>query len=250
MTLPETIGRAAPRPRQGAALRRLALGVALPAAVAALPAPAGAQHLVSFATPDGGAVVADLYGAGDHGVVLVHGGRYDRSSWRPQARALAERGFRVLAIDLRASARARAGERSDCLYDESCLAADVLVAVRYLRAAGAGTVSVVGASLGGGAAAQATVEAREGEIDRVVLLAHMPIAAPARMKGRKLFLVARDDPGPGGAPRLATVRAQHDRAPAPKALVVLDGSAHAQAVFDTAEGERLMREILAFLSAP
>lgn len=31
-------------------------------------------------------------------------------------------------------------------------------------------------------------------------------------------------------------------------LVVLDGSAHAQFIFETSQGERLMREILRFLS--
>lgn len=34
----------------------------------------------------------------------------------------------------------------------------------------------------------------------------------------------------------------------PKKLVILEGSAHAQFVFETAQGERLMREILRFLS--
>ena len=59
------------------------------------------------------------YGEGSHAVVLAHGGRYDRASWRPQA-------------------------ASDCLYDAACLADDVLAAVRYLRRPGAATVSVVG----------------------------------------------------------------------------------------------------------
>jgi hypothetical protein len=33
-------------------------------------------------------------------------------------------------------------------------------------------------------------------------------------------------------------------------LVILDGSAHAQFIFATDQGERLMREILRFLSGP
>jgi hypothetical protein len=35
----------------------------------------------------------------------------------------------------------------------------------------------------------------------------------------------------------------------PKALIILDGSAHAQFLFQTDQGERVMREILHFLSA-
>lgn len=209
-----------------------------------------AQELVAIPTPDGGTVQADLYGAGDRGVVLAHGGRFDRSSWAKQGQALADAGFRVLAIDFRAAVQSRDGQQVACLYDEKCLAVDVLAAVRYLSRAGAKTVSVVGGSLGGGAAAQATVEAGEGEIDRIVLLAHMPIAAPGKMKGRKLFIVSRGDIGSGDLPRLPAIRDQYEKAPDPKELVILEGTAHAQFIFETPEGERLTREILTFLSAP
>ena len=215
------------------------------------PVAAGAQQLISIPAADGGTVQADLYGAGERGVVLAHGGRFDKSSWAPQARTLAASGYRVVAIDFRAAVRARAGQESECLYDEKCLALDVLSAVRHLRGRlGARTVSVVGASLGGGAAAQAAVEARAGEIDRIVLLAHMPIATPEKIGGRKLFIVARDDLGSGDRPRLPEIREQYDKSPGPKELVVLEGSAHAQFIFDTPEGGRLMREIQRFLSAP
>lgn len=209
-----------------------------------------APHAVSIPVPDGGTIRADVYGAGERAVVLAHGGRFDRSSWGAQARVLEKAGWRVVAIDLRASVLSRSGEETGCLYDASCLAVDVLAAVRYVRGSGAETVAVVGASLGGGAAAQASVEASPGEIDRLVLLAHMPIASPERMQGRVLFIVARDDPGPGGTPRLATVREQYEKVRGPKSLVVLDGSAHAQLIFETPGGGHAMDEILEFLSAP
>ena len=209
----------------------------------------GRQQLVSIAAPSGAPIQADLYGTGDRGVVLAHGGRFDKSSWHKQAGALADAGFRVLAIDFRAAVQARTGPEPPCLYDETCLSVDVLAAVRYLKSQGAKTVSVVGASLGGGAAAQASVDARDGEIDRLVLLAHMPIAAPEKMKGRKLFIVSRGDLGSGDVPRLAGIREQYEKAPGPKEMVVLEGSAHAQFIFDTPEGERLMHEILRFLTA-
>ena len=205
------------------------------------------RRLLSIPTPDNGTVAADEYGTGDRGVVLAHGGRFDKASWAIQARTLADAGFRVLAIDFRAAVESRAGRESACLYDEKCLAVDVLAAVRYLRRTGARTVAVIGASLGGGAAAQAAVEAADAEIDGVVLLAHMAIATPDKMKGRKLFIVARGDLGPGDQPRLPGIREQYDKAPGPKELVVLEGSAHAQFIFDTPEGVRLMREILRFL---
>jgi dienelactone hydrolase len=207
------------------------------------------QQLVSIPAPEGAPIQADLYGTSDRAVVLAHGGRFDKSSWQKQAKVLTDAGFRVLAIDFRAAVQARTGTEPPCLYDETCLSTDVLAAVRYLKGAGAKTVSVVGASLGGGAAAQASVDAKDGEIDRLVLLAHTAIAAPEKMKGRKLFIVSRGDLGSGDVPRLAGIRDQYEKAPGPKEMIVLEGSAHAQFIFDTPEGDRLMREILRFLTA-
>jgi pimeloyl-ACP methyl ester carboxylesterase len=208
---------------------------------------AGGQP-VAIAAADGGTIRADVYGTGTRGVVLAHGGRFDRSSWRPQATALAAAGFRVVAIDFRAAVEARAGRETPCLYDAACLAKDVVAAARYLRESGARTVAVVGASLGGGAAAQATFDGPPGAIDRVVLIAHMAVDTPEKIRGPALFILARDDIGSGDRPRLPGIREQYERAQGPKELVLLDGSAHAQFLFETPQGDRLMREILRFLS--
>jgi pimeloyl-ACP methyl ester carboxylesterase len=216
-------------------------------AVVALAAPSAAPREVSFPTPDGGIVYADLYGRGDRGVVLAHGGRFQKGSWERQARTLAAAGFRVLAIDFRGRGRSRGGASTG---PDEGLRFDVLAAVRYLRRAGVKTVSVVGGSMGGGAAAEASIEAAPGEIERVVLLAHSSVEHPERIKGRKLFITARDDPRADGTPRLVRIREQYERASEPKALVILDGSAHAQFIFQTDQSERLMREILRFLSTP
>ena len=150
---------------------------------------AAAQTAIEIRAEDGGVVHADAYGSGDRGVLLAHGGRFDRTSWKPQALVLARLGFRVIAIDFRAAVEARKGRQTPCLYEARCLAKDVLAAVHHLRRAGAKTVSIVGGSLGGGAAAQATIDAQPGEIERIVLLAHMLIDDPEKMRGRKLFIV-------------------------------------------------------------
>lgn len=207
-----------------------------------------APERVSFPTQDGGLVYADMYGKGDHGVVLAHGGRFNKESWAKQARALAAAGFRALAIDFRGYGQSRGPGQSQPL--GAPLHFDVLAAVRYLRQNGAKTVSVVGGSMGGGAAADASVQAEPGEIDRLVLLAAWASGPPEQLKGRKLFIVSRDDIGSGDIPRLPKIRDQYERAPGPKELVILEGSAHAQFIFATEQGERLMREILRFLSEP
>ena len=218
------------------------------AAMLAHPSFLQAQQHVSFPTQDGGLIYADVYGKGGRGVVLAHGGRFNKESWNPQAKALAAAGFRVLALDFRGYGQSRGPGKGDPL--SAPLHLDVLAAVRYLRRTGAKTVSVVGGSMGGGAAADASIVAKPGEIDRLVLLAATASNSPEKIKGRKLFIVARGDLGPGDVPRLPKIRAQYERTPGPKELVILDGSAHAQYIFQTEQGERLMREILRFLSAP
>ena len=210
-----------------------------------VPWSASAQELVSFPTADGGIVYANVYGEGEHGVVLAHGARFNKESWAEQAPVLAEAGFRVVVIDFRGRGQSRGGPQDESDNDAYF---DVLAAVRYLRSTGAGTVSVVGASFGGGAAARAAAEAEPGEIDGLVLLAHSPYGAPERMQGAKLFIVARDDPYYGGERRLVAIRDQYERATGPKELVILEGSAHAQFIFETDQAGRLMDEILRFLS--
>ena len=102
--------------------------------------------------------------------------------------------------------------------------------------------------MGGSAAADASIESNPGEIDRLVLLAAWADGPPEKLKGRKLFIVSRDDTRGDGLVRPAKIREQYQKAPDPKELLVLDGSAHAQHIFATDQGERLMREILRFLS--
>jgi pimeloyl-ACP methyl ester carboxylesterase len=208
---------------------------------------AAAQEHVSFPTRDGGLIHADQYGKGHRAVVLAHGGRFNKESWKKQAEALEKAGFRVLAINFRGYGQSRGPGQSDPL--SAPLHIDVLAAVRFLRTMGVKTVSVVGGSMGGGAAGDASVEAEPGEIDRLVFLGcGGSDNNPEKMKGRKLFIIARGDLGPGDIPRLPKVRENYAKTPGPKELIILEGSAHAQFLFETDHGARVTREILRFLS--
>jgi len=213
----------------------------------AMTAPALAQRSIVFVAEDGGRVCADLYGLGARAVVLAHGGRFNKESWREQANALASKGFRVVAIDFRGFGCSTGPGQAD--FDNAPFEKDVLAAVRYLKAHGAKTVSVIGGSFGGSAAGDASIESAPGEIDRIVFLGAAPNLPAEKLKSRALFIVARDDSNGAGL-RLPGIRAQYERAPGPKELIVLDGSAHAQFLFQTDQGARVMKEILRFLSMP
>jgi pimeloyl-ACP methyl ester carboxylesterase len=207
---------------------------------------AAGQKTISFPTEDGGIVSANTYGSGDRAVLLVHGGRFNKESWAPQAKQLVAAGFEVLAIDFRGYGKSHGPGDKDPM--DAPLHLDVLAAVRYLHKAGAKSVSIVGGSMGGGAAGDASIEARPGEIDRIVMLGAAPNEPAEKLKSPALFIVARDDAS-GDGPRLPGIQKQYEKAPQPKELIVLDGSAHAQYLFQTVEADRVMREILRFLSA-
>lgn len=205
-----------------------------------------AQQTVSFATEDGGVVFADLYGSGDKAVVLAHGGRFNKESWADQARALQAAGYAVLAIDFRGYGKSHGPGDKDPM--DAPLHLDVLAAVRYLHQTGARKVSVVGGSMGGAAAGDASIASQPGEIDRIVMLGAAPNGPANKLKSPALFLVARDDTS-GDGPRLPGIREQFERAPQPKKMIILDGSAHAQYLFQTSQSNRVMREILQWLAA-
>src|ERR1700733_13742363 len=202
------------------------------------------QTTVSFPTEDGGIVFADIYGSGGRAVVLAHGGRFNKDSWAKQTPVLVKAGFAVLAIDFRG--RGKSNGPGGMEASDAQLEMDVIAAVRYLHEHGARSVSIVGGSMGGAAAGDASIVSRPGEIDRLVMLGAAPNLPADKLKSPALFVVARDDTSEDG-PRLPGIQRQFDKAPQPKKLVVLEGSAHAQYLFDTDQGERVMREILEWL---
>ncbi len=191
---------------------------------------------VTLETADGGSIRGDLYeGAGASAVVLAHGKAFDKASWRSFADFLAASGYDVLAVDFRGYGESRPGTEPGAFHE------DVLAAVRWLRERGAPVVAVVGSSMGGGAAARAAVECGKGEIDGLVLISPAPIAEPERLRLRKLYVASSEEP------YLVEVQRQFERAPEPKRLMLLAGSAHGQHLFGTDQSGRLMTAVLEFL---
>lgn len=192
---------------------------------------------VSFSTSDGGMIDADLYGDGTQGVVFAHGAIFNKQSWAPLAKRMAALGYRALAIDFRGYGKSRGGR------DPGALDLDVVAAVHWMHAQGVHSVSVVGGSMGGGAAGKAATELARGQIDRLVLLSPVPIDNPGKMHAdRILFIASRHES------LEPTIRQQFERAPEPRKLVTLPGSAHAQNIFATKEGPHLADIIVRFLT--
>lgn len=220
---------------QRAILAALSFGAAVLVTVDGLYG-ASVPEEISFSTSDGGVIHAHLYGAGEHAVVLAHGAVFDKESWQPLATELSSRGLQVLALDFRGYGRSMPdGEKTE-------LWRDVAGAAAYLRQRGADRISALGASMGGGAVARASVEAPQGTFHKLVFLAAAPIREAGRMKADSfLFLVSREER------LLPRVRQQFEQAPDPKRLEILEGSAHAQHVFRTDQAETLTRLIVEYL---
>ena len=133
---------------------------------------ARAQEPISFPTQDGGLIQAHLYRAGEHGVILVHGGRFNKESWEKQARALTNAGFTALAIDLRGYGKSKGPGDTDIF--TAPLHNDVVAAFKYLHDHGSKKISLLGASLGGGAVADASALIDAKDLEAVILLAATP----------------------------------------------------------------------------
>lgn len=196
---------------------------------------------VSYATRDGGGIHGHLYGDGEHAVLLAHGKIFDKESWSQQASVLAAAGLRVLAIDFRGYGESSAGGDG-----EAARYLDIVDGIAWLKTQGAKRVSVVGGSMGGGIAASAATRAQAGDIHKLILLSPMPIEQPQDIKADAILYVLSE----GETRLLPRVRDQYARAPDPKRLEIIPGSAHAQHIFKSEHAELLMQLLKEFLLAP
>ena len=192
---------------------------------------------VNFKTSDNGIIYGSLFGKGGKGVILAHGKIFNKESWYEFAEILAENGFQALAFDFRGYGMSKPGK------DKDALEFDILGAVDFLRKNGAKEISVVGASMGARAALKAGISAKEGDIQKLVLLSPPPVDGIEKVKGEKLFIVSKDE---ALAPE---VKKMFTKASGTKELKMINGSAHAQHIFKTGHKKELEDVIIRFLKS-
>lgn len=179
----------------------------------------GSSAVGSGDTVEVGGTEAIVWGEGERGAVLAHGAVYDAASWRDQAQRIAKNGAVALAV-------------------EDTSAQSVAEAARYLKdGRGVRDVILVGASAGTGGVLGAA-EGNPGLADGLILL-----SGTGDVSGLgeypKLFVASE---GEGLAEEL---RRMAEEAPGNRnEVLILPGDAHAQAIFETTQGERLMQAIL------
>lgn len=176
-----------------------------------------------------------MLGQGSAGVVLANESDLNLCAWLPFARALSRSGRQVLLFD----------------YAGATPASEVAAAADELRALGATSLALVGASEGAKAAIMAAAT-RPGLADSLVALSPerylqakdvTPYARRLRLP--VLFAVSRHDPfSASDTPRLERLAGS-----ARKRLVVVPGSAHGVALLRGRNGTRIADAVEGFLPA-
>jgi pimeloyl-ACP methyl ester carboxylesterase len=166
-----------------------------------------------------GETEAIVWGEGDRGVVLAHGASYNAASWEPQGQTLGDNDAVAVAVEDTSSYNLRS-------------ATDYLKKERGVK-----SVTLIGASAGTRPVLQAAQNNPE-EINQIILLSGIGDVSGLG-EYPKLFVASE---GEGIAER---VRQMANEAPGNQnEALILAGDAHAQAIFQTEEGERLMQVIL------
>jgi hypothetical protein len=162
---------------------------------------------------------AIVWGEGDRGVVLAHGAAYDAASWESQGQALEENGMVALAV-------------------EDVSPGSLRLAIDYLKEEyDVESVALIGASAGTGPVLQVAEEDPE-EISQILVLSGIGDVSSLE-EYPKLFVASE------GEEISERVRRMAEEAPGDRnEALILPGSAHAQAIFRTEEGDRLTQTIL------
>jgi len=164
-----------------------------------------------------------VWGSGSYGVVLVHGAIYDAASWTAQAEAIATGGLAVVAV-------------------EHATADDTRAAMDYLRRTfGTTAVALVGASAGTGPVLSAATDQSPGSspvVDLVIILAGSGNVENLKVPS-VLFIAAEGDSGAASSAQRMLEATSGD----PDDLLIVPGSAHAQALFKQPEGETVLAAI-------
>ncbi|WP_229660479.1 alpha/beta fold hydrolase [Marmoricola endophyticus] len=158
------------------------------------------------------------WGEGEYGVVLAHGAAFDAASWSQQATRIADLGASVIAV-------------------QDIAPESIAEAVSTLKSEGHERVALVGGSAGSDAILQLSAEQPELADQLVLLSPNSAVDGLGRQP--KLFIASEEEPVADVSTELARSAPGDDNE-----VILLPGSAHAQNIFDSAQGPRAQRALL------
>jgi len=183
-------------------------------------------YVIVNVTSEEGAVSPAAYFRGDleKAVIFVPGAVFGKESWYFLAKPLQQMHIASLALD---------GKSKH----------DVLSAVELLKHKGFKRILLVGGSMGGAAVLDALEISTDESISKIILLAPSGGSPVKSEHINKLFIVSKKD-------RLGiypNVRALYLHSAEPKRILEIDGSEHAQHLFNTPKKESLIKWIIDFV---
>ncbi len=168
--------------------------------------------------PQGFAEGSLTWGQGEYGIVLAHGAAFDAASWEPQGQAMADRGATVVAV-------------------EDISVEGILDAVEDLRSEGIEDIALIGGSAGADSILE--LASQDPDLaDQLILLSPNSVV-DGLGEQPKLFVASSEEGVADVSVRLAEAAPGDDNE-----VRLLPGSAHAQNIFDTGQGEVLLQLIL------
>jgi pimeloyl-ACP methyl ester carboxylesterase len=204
------------------------------------------RHVVRFRAIDGVRLIGLVLGHGPRGVILAHqgGAPPNLCGWLPYARALKAAGYRVLVFDHRGFGSSGSTSRRS---RTNRVDFDVLGAVGTLRARGARSIVLGGASLGGAAVLGAAAHVVPS-VDAVISFSspHIyanvdAVAAVRAFRTPALFLADEHD-----AEFADEARMLYEACASPeKRLVVTDGADHGFRLLENPETRALVDDFIA-----
>ncbi len=202
------------------------------------------SHTVTFATPDGATINAELYGSGKTAVIYSVMGNC-KQGWREFAQLTAAQGLMALTYQWR-------GCRANGSVDDSEVQKfvdDLRGAINFMREQGVEKLILAGASLGGCASAKLAVESQASGLIVIASPTEIPQwnfeieAADMNTDIPKLFITAEND----NTVAVNKTRALYDLAAQPKEWQTYPGTAHGTDLFNTESGGELQKRILNFI---
>jgi len=168
---------------------------------------------------------ADYFaGKNPRAVIFAPGAMFSKESWHFLAERFQKLGIGSVALN-------------------SGAAPDLLNSIAFLKAKGADKIAIVGASAGGAGVLFTLRDAPDPLVDTVVLLAPAGGAPLQNEKIRKLFIVAEDDMISSSAEVYKLYKSSSD----PRLYKELEGSDHAQRLFESRQKENVIQLIIRFI---
>jgi len=192
---------------------------------------------VDFESADGGTVYGSLFGSYPDIVILAHGKVFNKESYYDLCDVLLKNKISSLTFDFRGYGNSKPGSAGLNAYGE-----DIIGAINFAKSLDfVKSITLLGASMGGGAVLNASKLYRPSEIKSVIAL------SPVYVEGVDFIDVPIHYIGTEGEQFAEGIKKMYTMTKSPKTLHLFKGAAHAQNIFGTEAKDELTSLIISYI---